>query len=348
MKIRNWFHVFMAPLDDEAGGGGGENEDRGDDFTPTGDDADDADAEGKVKDDVEGKDDEKGEGKEKEDEGEGEDGEGKSKLKAAKKDDAADEDEDGDGKKLKGGIPLNRHEKILARERAQREKLEQELAQYRQGREIAAKNEELERHEAKIGELEKAYAKHMTDGEPEKAVETMQQIRKLERTINEANAVVREAAAEARAVERVRYDMIVERIESSFPVLNPDHEDYDEEIVGEVLELKEAFELKGTPPSKALQKAVKYVVKPATQSQERATDNEPRVSAEELAKQRKAAAVKKAVETSGKQPASTADVGLDSDKRGRTGTAKDVAKMDQDAFAKVPEEELAKLRGDEV
>ena len=330
--------------------------DRGDDFTPTDDTPKLADkaaadkaaadaaaaaleaeveakkqAEAEAKKRAEAKDEGKGKG----DEGEGEDKEGEG-------------DKDAKPKAKDTRIPAARHKEILDKERERREAVERELAKYKQGEKIAEMGVKLTEAENALVELEKAYAKQLTDGEADKAAETMAKIRRTERAINEQNAQVREQAAEARAVERVRYDVTVERLEALYPALNIEHEEFDKAKTAEVLELKEAYELKGYTPSQALQKAVKYVMPPVTKTQEKALEVEARVDPKEVEKARKAAAVEKVADAVGKTPASSAKAGADSDKAGGAVTAKDVIKMSYKDFSMLDEDALSRMRGDVV
>lgn len=308
--------------------------DRGDDFTPTGVDAPEPEAKpeptaadkaaaDELAAQIEA---EKAEKKE----GEGE-GEPKPKPKDAR-------------------LPLARHEEILNRERERRAAVEAELAQYKQGKQVVELGEQITEAETKLQALEATYAKQLTDGEAEAAAKTMTEIRRTERAINERAAEAREAAAEARAVERVRYDTTVERLEAQFPALNPDDKDnFDKEKTAEVLELKEAFQLKGYPPSAALQKAVKLLMPPVTKAQQSAVDVEPRVDAKAVEAARKAAAVAATTAAVGKTPSSLTKTGLDSDRAGGGLTsAKDVIKMPHAEFVKLDEATLSRLRGDEV
>lgn len=272
--------------------------------------------------------------------------------KDAKKDDAKKDDTKKDDDKAKAKdtrLPLARHEEILNKERERRAAVEAELAQYKQGKQVAELGAQITEAETKLQDLEATYAKQLTDGETEKAAATMAEIRRTERSINERASEAREAAAEARAVERVRYDMTVERLEDQFPALNPDHDDFDKTKTAEILELKEAYQLKGYPPSAALQKAVKLIMPPATKAQESAVEVEPRVDAKAVEAARKAAAAAATAAAVGKTPASMNKTGLDSDRAGGGLTAaKDVIKMPYNEFVKLDDAALARLRGDEI
>jgi hypothetical protein len=159
-------------------------------------------------------------------------------------------------------------------------------------------------------------------------------------------------AAEARAVERVRYDTVVDRLETAYPAMNPDHEDYDSDKVQDVLDLKETYERKGLAPSAALQKATGKIFGVASTKQETATTVTPKVDAEDkaaaVAAERKAAATKAGVDASKKTPPTDAKGGIDHDKIGGGLTAKNAMLMKQDEFAKLDQKTLAQLRGDEL
>lgn len=262
-------------------------------------------------------------------------------------DDKDEKDADGKPKRKENRLPLSRVNEMIAKEQAKREAVENELAKYKQGAKVADLGVELTAAEAKLVELEKAYTKQLTDGEHDKAAATMADIRKTERSINTKTSQVREEAAEARAVERVRYDTTVERLEETFPQFNPDHTDFDKEKVGEIKELKEAYQLKGYTPTAALQKAVKLIMPPASKKQETALETTPRVDAAAVEAARKAAAVAKTAEAIDKTPANAAKTGVDSDKKGGGAvTAQDIMKMPWADFKKVDEATLAAARGD--
>lgn len=322
---------LMARLQAPAGDDGSVV-DRGDDFTPTGDDAPGA----TPKDDDKGDnalrngadaDDDKGDDKDDEEEKKGKD-------EKAKKPDSR--------------IPLSRHKEILERERAQRQELERRLAEAQKGSEAVKVSEEVTKLEDKVLGLEEAYNKAITDGETQKATQLMREIRQAEREIGEAKSEMRARVAEANAYERARYSITLERVEETYPELNPDHDDYDKAKVDDVAEWKMFYESrKAMTPAKALQEAVKKVMgAPTTRAEKTAVETKARVDEKDVAAERKKEAVKKATDAVGKTPAGLNKVGMDSDKAGGDISAKDVLKMSQEDFAKLPDEVLARMRGD--
>jgi len=103
----------------------------------------------------------------------GEKGKKGEKIEKSEADDAEDDEKK---PKKDSRIPLSRHKDILAKERAQREMLEQRLAQYEKGQEVSRTNEELTALEDSILKMEKDYNRLLADGEVDKAAEMMTKI----------------------------------------------------------------------------------------------------------------------------------------------------------------------------
>lgn len=247
-------------------------------------------------------------------------------------------------------IPLSRHEAVLAKEREKRADLERQLAQYQNGQQVADVNQQITAAEDAIMKMERQHAELLSDGEIDKAVALMSQIRRAERDMAEAKSDLKIHAAEIRATERARYNTGLERIEAAYPELNPDHEDYNEELMTEVAELKDAYQLKGHTPTAALQKAVKALVEPRTTKQEMATSSTPRVSEKDVAAERKKDAVAKTEKATRATPPNLSKAGLDSDRLGAgSSEAASIMKMSQAEFKKFADsnpEALARARGD--
>jgi hypothetical protein len=245
-------------------------------------------------------------------------------------------------------VPFERHDAILKKERAERAALVAELAKYKQGEQVVKVNQDLNAAETKIVGLEAEYNKLLADGEIEKATAKMSEIRRLERDVREYQSDMKVQQAEVRAVERVRYDTVVERLESAYPVLNPNDEAYDSEQVEDILDLKATYERKGLAPSAALQKAVTKMLGAGTKKQEIATEVTPNVKKEDVAAARREAALKAGIDAVNKTPASLTKVGVNSDEQGGALTAERAMAMSQKDFAAIDEKTLAKLRGDEL
>jgi hypothetical protein len=260
------------------------------------------------------------------------------------KDGAADDGADG----KKAMIPLDRHKAVLDKTRAERDAMAAQLKAFQEGQAVVKTNTDITKLEEKVAAKEAEYNKALVDGEVDKATAIMREIRATEREIGDLKVEMRTQAATAQAIESVRYNTVVERLEAAYPQLNPDHESFDKEAVSDVMDLKDTYQRKGMTPSAALQKAVEKLMPAQTAKQEQATSVTPRVDkAAVTGAERKEAATAKAVDAATKTPPSAAKVGADSDRHGGGAvSAEDVMKMDQDKFAKLNEETLARLRGD--
>jgi hypothetical protein len=331
MKHSKLFQYLLAPFFmsfGDADGGGAT--DRGDDFEPTDEDEDEA---AKAAADV------AAEVAKIEDEDKG--------------DEKVEEEEKEEKEEVKGKkdtrIPLARHQAILEKNRVERDALVAELARVKQGTAIAQTNESINATEDKLISMETEYNELLGKGELKEAAKLMGDIRRMERSIGDAKADMKAEAASAQAYERVKYDTTVSRVEEAYPELNVDSDDYDESKASEVMDLFSGFAKNGLERSAALQKAVKYVMgTPETGRQRTATEVDARVTAEQVAKERKAQGLKRNVDAANRQPADLSKTGLDSDKVGASLTAATIGKMSQAQFDKVSEADKAKARGDTV
>jgi len=262
--------------------------------------------------------------------------------------DADGEDEE-DKKKAKKKdeprIPKSRLDKVLNELKEARE----QLAKHNETKRQETQDADLRAAQGRLTELEKQLTKQIADGDTEKASQTMAAIRELSEAISDYKADMKAQQATALAVEQVRESMVIDRIEEAYPELNPRHEEYDEAKVTKVLKIRKGLMATGDSASAAMQEAVKLVMgDPRTSKERLATEVTPRVDKDKIAADRTAEAKKRNAEAAGKQPPSTARVGMDSDKLGGGAlSAADVMKMSQDEFAKLDEKTLAKLRGDE-
>lgn len=347
IKLHWMFKRYMEPAGDaDQGGAGGGTVDRGDNWTPTDDEV--------KKPDVKSGTDTAGSDTTGATDTSLRDGGGdESDVDPDNPDKGSDGKVDKDDKtKADARIPLSRHKEILEAERGRREALEQQLSKFQQGQQVAATNDEITQLEDKLIAKETEYNKAVADGELDKANKLMREIRTMDRDINDKRTNMNIQAAEARAVERVRYDTLVDRMEEAYPQLDPKHQDFDKDKTAEVLELKAAYQTTGYTPSQALQKAIKLIMPPKTRAQETAAEATPRVSAEDAAKAKAEARAaeqrKKNADVAGRQPPATTKVGQDHDKLGGQISAKDVLKMSQDDFMKLDEKTLAAMRGDEL
>lgn len=321
---------YQKQADDDGSDLPGGDADYGDDFTPTDDGAEDVPA---AKDDA---DDEPTTADE--------------DLRAA-----AEELEEGTEEAKKTGtpksgkgkfIPLDRHEKLLKKERARREELEAQLSQSRAGQQMAQANEDLSRVEDELVAMEAKYNDLLAEGDTQAAAQLMTQIRRKNAELSSITAAQRDAEVMARAVEKVRFDEALDRIEEAYPELDPESGDYDEDTYQDVYDLMMAGRQRGLSATKALQRAVARVMGAETTAQKRATTATPRVDENDVASRRRGEAVRRNLDAARRTPPATHRISANNDAAGGALTAKAVMNMSEDDFEKLSDKDLARLRGD--
>lgn len=132
-------------------------------------------------------------------------------------------------------------------------------------------------------------------------------------------------------------------MEEAYPVFDSNSDVFDQEITNEVVDLRDAFILKGYDAVDALSKAVKYVVKDHDLDQ--AQESVPSLAGkaqktDELA--RKRAQVSKKLRAAEAQPPELP--GESSSNHGDKGF--DLSSMTEEEFAALPEATLRRIRGD--
>lgn len=259
--------------------------------------------------------------------------------KFAKKDKADDKDD---------RIPKERFNEAVNKERAAREAAEARAAAAEARVQQEEKSVEVGQYEAHVEKLEAEHAAHILDGDKEKAAATMKQIRMTERHIAKMESEANMANATNKAVEQVRWDAAIASLEAAYPVLNPESEDYDQDMTDIVIaEQHRLMHTQGMVASKALTTAANKIVA-KFQKAVAADDSgaEGLAAAKKSSSDRKADQVSKNLSTAASQPGNMKNSGKDSDKAGeRELTAHNITRAELDAM---PEATKAKLRGDFV
>lgn len=313
LLMQHLLHPYLAPAG-EAGGGTGAP-DFGNDHVPTDDDAAPAKPEAKPEAKA---DDAKPEGEE----------EGKDTLT------------DEERKKAKY-VPTERLAEVTRKAKAKEEAYQNEIAQLRQQLESNKVDENIEQIDAKLAELDEKYDDHMMEGEKEKAKAIRAEIRKLTSARQQMVSYAYSAQAQLAAIEQYRYDNALDSLEAQYPQLREGTDEFDPELTEEIADLMTVYQQRGASKAEALRKATLARLGPPP-----AKADAPPGSA--LKEARTTEARQKALETVKKQPPDIAKVGQDSDKLGGGPVqAKDLAKMSQEQFAKLDEETLKRIRGDD-
>lgn len=247
-----------------------------------------------------------------------------------------------EAKKRNIRIPKSRFDEAQAKARARERALLEEIERLKGGQQALATQKAVSDMKAKIEELQDKYEDLILDGKKDEARKVRKQVDALREELVEYQTSVKSDAARKAAVEELTYNAQLAGFEAKYPVINPEHEDFDEDITNEVATLLNAFVKSGVNRSEALAKAVKYVL--GAPPEQKVSD-----AARALAEERAKKAREKAAEADKRQPPSIAKIGLDSDKVGKGGEQGiDVLRLSQEKFAKLDEETKARLRGDEI
>ena len=247
-----------------------------------------------------------------------------------------------EAKKRNIRIPKSRFDEAQAKARAREQALLEEIERLKSGQQASATQKAVSEMRSKIEELQDKYEDLILDGKKDEARKVRKQVDALREELVEYQTSVKSDAARKAAIDELTYNAQLASFEAKYPALNPEHEDFDEDLTNEVAMLLNAFVKSGIKRADALAKAVKYVL--GAPPEQKVSD-----AARALAEERAKKAREKAAEADKKQPPSSARVGLDSDKAGKGGELGiDVMRMSQEKFAKLDEETKAKLRGDEL
>lgn len=293
----------------------GENEvvDRGDDFAPTGPDAEQAvaAAEPTTAPDTEA-----------------------PATEASAAEDSTEQVRDDKGR----FIPKDRFDEAVRKERAEKEVLANRLKEFEERDAQSRVSADFAEAQRAVKEMIKQHTSLLADGELEKAANLMEQILDLKEAVAERKAEFKADYAKNAAKEEVRYDATVARLEADYPMINPDHADYDQATVRRVQAyMTGLMQNERMSAAKALKEACDTLL-----------GQPKKADADDLGMRRKEAAVQKAMDAKSKQPPSTKDVGLDHDKTGGALDASAIMKMSWDEFVKLPDSKLAEMRGDFV
>ena len=232
-------------------------------------------------------------------------------------------------------VPKARLDEVLAKQKALQKQLD----------EINAANEKAEEapesYDFDAKEVE--YQNMVLDGETDKAVALRREIRKAEREQLEYEMRQEMSQTVNQDRQMTALQQAANAMEDAYPVFDRNSDDFNEDMTNEVVELRDAFIMKGYEAVDALSKAVKYVVKDhdLDQAQESAPSLAGKAQkSDELAKKR--AQVSKKLKAAEAQPPELP--GESSSNHGEKGL--DLSTMTEEEFDALPEATLKRLRGD--
>ena len=237
------------------------------------------------------------------------------------------------GAKDKGiSIPKSRFDAAQAKHRAREKELLEQLEAFKSSQKKEQEQEDISTKQVELDTLRDSYEEALIDGDRDEARKIRAQIVKMEQELINHTVTERSNQAREATKEDLRFDKALNEIESNFPHLNPDSDEFDADATTEVAQLMEGLMRSGVDRVTALQRAVKYVA-----GEPKAAD-----TASALRDKRREEAIDKSKTAAAKQPADL--IGDDHDAAGKV--AADVKRMSDKAFNSLSEEEMARLRGD--
>ena len=231
-------------------------------------------------------------------------------------------------------VPKSRLDEVLAKQKALQKQLDDLMA----AKEQVENAPETYDFEAK--EIE--YQNLLLDGESQKAAALRAEMRRAERAQIEYEMAQKMEQKVTQNQQMTALQQAAADLEANFPVFDRSSPDYSEEYTQEVIDLRDAFIVKGENAVAALSKAAKYVIKEYgldVDAPSLATKAAPK-QVDEVAKRR--SEVSRKLKAAEAQPPELP--GESSASRGERAT--DISNMTEEEFSALPEATLKRLRGD--
>ena len=239
-------------------------------------------------------------------------------------------------------VPKSRMDEVIA----ERNELRREMEALKEAQKPAAPAAPAYDFEGK----EKQYQELILDGEAEKATALRTEINQKTRESLSAELAQEVETTITRKNEETALQLAADKLQADFPQFNEDSSDYNEALTQEVIDLRDAFIIKGERPVDALAKASGFVIRnhdlsaPAP-AEETSTGLAGKAapakkSIDEVSKKR--AEVAKKLDAASKQPPELP--GESSSSHGEK--AVDISTLSEEEFNALPEATLKRLRGD--
>ena len=236
-------------------------------------------------------------------------------------------------------VPKSRLDEVLTKQKA----LQKQLDDMKAAQAPAAEAPE----EYNFAEKEVEYQNALLDGEAEKAAAIRTEIRKAERAQIEFEMGQKMTDAVSQNQQATALQQAATALEAEFPIFDAKSDQYNEALTQEVIELRDAFIIKGENAVAALSKAAKFVIREndlvdmaEPDAPSLAAAAAPKQKVDEVAKKRKEVAKK--LKAADAQPPELQGEGVAT--RGDKGL--DLSNMTEEEFDALPEATLRRLRGD--
>lgn len=287
-------------------------EDRGDDHVVTENDDDDSDKSDEDKSD-DNKDEEKEEPSEEEPD---------------------DEEKEEDYGKTKGHmIPKHRYDNAAARANtaeARNAELEEENATLRGTPESSKDSPSID---DQISDLDKQIEEARADNKIDDVIRLSKDQRILEKEQFQTMATDTSTVAGKQAREQIKFDDVVDHLEATHSFLNKDADDFDQDLINDILAMQVGLVESGRTPAAAMTRAADLLIPKPDKGNKDVGDT-------------KKTDIKKNLDAANKQAPDTTGKGESSDKGGDLTEAGQLDAMTQEEFDAIPEETKKRLRGD--
>ena len=235
-------------------------------------------------------------------------------------------------------VPKSRLDEVLAKQKALQKQLDDLKATKVEDGDAPA--------EFNFAEKEVEYQNALLDGETEKAAEVRAEIRRAERAQIEYDMSSKMREEVSQSHQATALQQAATALESEFPVFDSKSDQYDEALTQEVIDLRDAFIIKGENAVAALSKAAKFVISEnglvdmSEPAPSLAGNTAPKSNIDEVAKKR--SEVAKKLKAADSQPPELQGEGTAT----RGDKALDLSNMSEEEFDALPEATLKRLRGD--
>lgn len=246
-------------------------------------------------------------------------------------------DDGGDTKPIM--VPKSRMDSALNRARAAEAALQEERAS-----KSDPEPEERPDYDAKLTELNEAFAKALDDGDSKEAARLNLEMQSVihERATADISDVTKTATSAAR--ESAMVDALVDELVAANPELDDSNtEAFNQQLVNDVEDLRDVYEARGLTPSQALARAIETRF-PEGLERIRGAGTPAAQDTQEPPAKRKTDVAKK-VEAAGKQPPDINNSGTDSPSHGIQGKILDINKLTDDQLDNLSDEQWDDMLG---
>jgi len=189
-------------------------------------------------------------------------------------------------------------------------------------------------------EKRKAWQKAVFDNDQDAADKLLDEMDTLEEVIDETRLNETANATRAQSADDIRYDNLLDEMTVAFPVIDKNSDAFDQKVVTEVFNMREAFIARGDTQTEALRKARDYILSPLG-----AKDTQKKV--QDTTDKRNEDSKKNLADALSRQPTNVSDLGASSDAVNND-YGIDVKRLTPEQFDKLPDDVKQDLRGDTI